>query len=48
MMRPGARAGSASSAVMLSSGVVDASPRSAAFTSLISFFLAPMIPFSVG
>src|SRR6266542_4396331 len=48
MMRPGGRAGSASSFTTESTVASALSPRSAAFTSLISFFLAPMIPFSVG
>src|SRR5205807_6822389 len=48
MTRPEGRGGSASSPTTESCEGSDAIPRSAAFTSLISFFLAPMMPFSVG
>src|SRR5256886_2398987 len=48
MMRPGGRGGSASSVTTESWGGSAAHPRSAALTARISFFFAPMMPFSVG
>src|SRR5216117_2008136 len=48
MMRPGGRGGSASSVTTESWGGSGAHPRSAALTSRISFFFAPMMPRSVG